>query len=63
MPRPISKKWLARVEALCEQINDTINDARTVDQAGHLYARLESLAVAADERVCELDRGDDPWYA
>lgn len=55
MSRPISKKFLAKAEALQDQIYDLINEARTIDQAGHLQAMLEEAAAQADEKVCQLD--------
>lgn len=55
MPRPISKKFLAKTAALEDQIYDLINEAHTIDQAGHLHEMLESAAVQVDEKVCKLD--------
>jgi hypothetical protein len=55
MPRQISKIFLAKAEALQDQISDLINEARTIDQAGHLQQMLEDMAVQADEKVCQLD--------
>jgi hypothetical protein len=55
MPRPISKIFLAKAEALKEQISDLIDEASTVDQAGHLQVMLDDAAVWADEKVCQLD--------
>lgn len=55
MPRPISKVFLKKVDRLQDQIQDLINEATTIDQAGHLQEMLEQMAVGADERVCVLD--------
>lgn len=51
----ISKKFLAKADALKDQIYDLIDEARTIDQAGHLHEMLENAAVQADEKVCQLD--------
>jgi hypothetical protein len=55
MTRPISKMFLAKVDALQDQIGDLITEAKTIDQAGHLQQMLEDMAVQADEKVCQLD--------
>lgn len=55
MPRRISKKFLRKVEVLETEIEELINEARTIEQAGHLQEMLANAAVDADEKVCRLD--------
>lgn len=55
MPRQISKIFLSKAEALQDQIYDLINEASTIDQAGHLHEILDDMSVCADEKVCQLD--------
>jgi hypothetical protein len=55
MPRPISNAFLKKVEVLETEIEELINEASTLDQAGHLQEMLENMAISADEKVCKLD--------